>query len=219
MNQKPPYALHSTTPGALAKMRSHIQPYETDVMGLPILVLPDVWSPAYDWSSRFHVAHLPDVRGRACLEIGCGTGIISVFTARTGASRVVAVDINAEAIRNTCLNFKRFNVANGEARLSNAFANVQGMFDVIIWNAPYHGSRPADTLERACTDENYHDVRVFFQKVSDHLQPDGMVIFGFSESGDIPLIETLIAENGFRARHTVSAWQEGCNFVLFFLTR
>ncbi len=214
MNNRPKYALHITTPDALAKMRSHKEPYETVIMGLPILVLPGVWSPAYDWSSLFYIENMPDSRGLDFLEIGCGTGVISVFSARSGAKNVVAVDVNPEAVINTQLNFKRFGIENGEVFQSNVFSNVRGKFDLIAWNAPYHGSRPADMLERGCTDERYQDIRVFFQEVRTYLKPGGKIVFGCSESGDIPLIEALIADNGFRIKRKFSDWRQGYNCVL-----
>lgn len=209
------YKLHYTTPTALERMRSHWAPYETDVRGLNILVLPGVWSPAYDWSSLFYVENLVDVNGLDCLEIGCGTGVISLHAARTGARRVVAVDINPEAVTNTRLNFERSGVTNGEVFQSDGFDSVTGSYDVVIWNAPYHGARPADMLERACTDEEYRDIRSFFRCVAHYLKPGGTVLFGFSESGDLLLIEKLIAEAGFRVKRKLSEWRHGYNCILF----
>jgi release factor glutamine methyltransferase len=219
VNGRPVYSLHSTTPGALAKMRSHKAPYETDVLGVRILVLPNVWSPAYDWSSLFYVENLPQVNGLDFLEIGCGTGVVSVHAARAGVGRIVAVDVNPEAVRNTKLNFERFGVDNGDAFQSDGFSNVTGAFDVVTWNAPYHGARPADMLERGCTDEDYRDIRTFFHEVSSHLKPGGLVVFGFSQSGDLPLIERLIGESGFRVRRRLSDWRQDYNCILFDLVR
>jgi release factor glutamine methyltransferase len=219
MNEKPVYTLHSTTPGALAKMRSHQSPYDTDVMGLPIQVLPNVWSPAYDWSSLFYVENMLDVKGLDFLEIGCGTGVISIFAGRAGAKRVVAVDVNPEAVRNTRLNFERFGITNGETFLSDGFDNVSGKFDIVTWNAPYHGSKPTDLLERGCADEDYHDIRRFFREVSAYLKPSGVVVFGFSESGDLPLVESLIVESGFRIKRKLSDWRQDYNCMLFDLVR
>ena len=44
------------------------------VAKLAIVVLPHVWSPAYDWSSAFYADNLPDLQNRDFLEIGCGHG-------------------------------------------------------------------------------------------------------------------------------------------------
>jgi len=215
INEKPSYTLHSTTPEALAKMRSHKAPYDTRIMGLPILVLPGVWSPAHDWSSLFHIENLPTLKGLDFLEIGCGTGVISVFAARAGAKRIVAVDVSPDAVRNTRLNFERFNVETGEVFQSDGLINVKEKFDVITWNAPYHGSRPADMLERGCADDGYRDIRIFFKQVRAYLNKGGKVVFGFSESGDLPLIESLIANNGLRIRRKLSDWRQDYNCLLF----
>ncbi len=51
-------------------------------------------------------------RGKNVLEIGTGTGMISLFAAKLGASHVVATDINEMAIENTDLNAERQNVAS-----------------------------------------------------------------------------------------------------------
>lgn len=219
MNEKSTYSLHSTTPGALVRMRSHKEPYDTDVMGLPIIVLPNVWSPAYDWSSLFYVENMPKVDGREILEIGCGTGVISVFAGRAGARRIIATDVNVHAVENARLNFERFGVKQAEAIISDGFTNVRGKFDVVTWNAPYHGSKPADILERGCADEDYHDIRAFFRDVSAYLKPGGTVVFGFSESGNLPLIESLIAKNGFRIKRKLSDWRQDYNCMLFDLVR
>lgn len=215
MTDKPEYTLHSTTPGAVAQMREHQVAYDTNVAGLPIIVLPGVWSPAYDWSSAFYIENFPDVTGKSFLEIGCGTGVISVFAGRRGASRVVAVDVNPDAVRNADLNFEKFRIPNAEAFLSDGFGNIRGQFDVITWNAPYHGSRPADLLERGCADEDYRDIRAFFRGVRKFLKPEGTVVFGFSESGDLPLIETLILEANFHIKRRLSDWRQDYNCILF----
>lgn len=215
MSQQPEYTLHWTTPEAVQLMRGHKAEYEVTVAGLPIVVLPNVWSPAYDWSSLFYVENLVEVAGRSFLEIGSGTGVISVFAGRNGASLIVAVDVNEDAVRNTKRNFERFSISNAEAFVSDGFAAIKGKFDVVTWNAPYHGARPTDELERGCTDEDYRDIKAFFREVQDHLNPRGLVVFGFSESGDLPLIRRLISDAGLRIKRELSDWRAGYNCMLF----
>jgi len=149
------------------------------------------------------------------LEIGCGTGVISVFVGRAGAKRIVATDINSEAIRNTKLNFERFGIENRNFFQSDVFNNISGKYDVILWNAPFHGCRPFDMLERGCADHKYHDIQKFFYKARTYLNMGGIIIFGFSESGDLPLIESLITNNGFRIRRKLSDWRQDYNCIIF----
>ncbi len=47
------------------------------------------------------------VAGRAVLDIGCGSGVLAVAAARLGASRVLALDVAAEAVDATSANAAR----------------------------------------------------------------------------------------------------------------
>ena len=51
-------------------------------------------------------------RGKRCLDVGCGTGILSVQLALNGADEVLAIDIQREAIGNTMTNAFRNGVAD-----------------------------------------------------------------------------------------------------------
>jgi len=191
------YTLHATTPDALTHMRAHKEPYNTVVKGLPILVLPGVWSPAYDWSSLFHIESMPNLKGLDLLEIGSGTGIISVFAARSGAKKIVAVDINPKAVRNTQLNFSRFGIENAEVIQSDVFSNVRGKFDLIYGTHHIMVVNQVTCLSAVVLNERVIETFAFFSKVGNILKPWGKVVFGCSASGDIPLIESLIAETVF----------------------
>jgi S-methylmethionine-dependent homocysteine/selenocysteine methylase len=50
-------------------------------------------------------------RGRSCLDVGCGTGLLSVQLALDGAERVHAIDINRRAVANTLANAFRNGVS------------------------------------------------------------------------------------------------------------
>ena len=92
-----------------------------------------VYEPAED--SWLMVNHLPEIK-ETVLEIGCGTGIISVHLAFKGA-QVTAVDLNPKAVEAT-----RFNSTNNGVKIEvlegDMFAPVEDRrFGTIVCNPPY----------------------------------------------------------------------------------
>ena len=189
------------------------------------VVFPGVWSPLYDRSSFFHVQHLPEVRGRSFLEVGCGCGVISVAAALAGARRVVAVDINDCALKNTRENFQKHGFSEGEFVLerSDIFDTLtqhfrpQLGFDVILYNSPYHGSVPQDLLESSAADADYDGLARFLAQARDWLAPEGVVVLGASTTGDEDLV-LLVVERGWKIQKAVhSVWREGYDSKIYFL--
>ncbi len=92
-----------------------------------------VYEPAED--SWLMANHLPDLKG-SVLEIGCGTGIVSISLAKRGL-KVTAVDKNPKAVEAT-----RFNSINNNVEIEilegDMFAPVSGRkFGTIVCNPPY----------------------------------------------------------------------------------
>ena len=92
-----------------------------------------VYEPAED---SWLISHnLPDFKGTV-LEIGCGSGIISIHLAKRG-NIVTAIDINPKAVEATIVNAKNNNL-NIEILEGNMFTPVQGRkFENIVCNPPY----------------------------------------------------------------------------------
>lgn len=64
----------------------------------------------HDWEAGFALAqyvmsHAAAIKGQQCLELGCGTGLVSMCLHLSGASSVVATDGNAAAVDNCSHNF------------------------------------------------------------------------------------------------------------------
>ena len=213
------YKLHSTTQPALQQMRAHKENYEVELRGMSIIVEPGVWSPAYDWSGQFMIDNLPDFTGKDVLEVGSGSGLISVYAGRSGAKQITSVDINPKAVENTSMNFRKHGIKCGCAFVSDGFSKVRGDFDVVIFNAPYHGCKPADLLEYACADEDYRALRGFFHDVLNHLRQDGVIMLGFSESGDMELFRSLITKYKLEVRRELSEWKHEYNCMVFELSK
>ncbi|HEY7750887.1 MAG TPA: class I SAM-dependent methyltransferase, partial [Ignavibacteriaceae bacterium] len=70
------------------------------------------------------------------LEIGCGTGLLSVLISKI-ANNVTSVDINNRALEFTNLNARINGIDNITTKQSNVYSGVEGKFDLIISNPPY----------------------------------------------------------------------------------
>jgi release factor glutamine methyltransferase len=89
------------------------------------------------------------IQFKKVLEIGCGSGFISILCAKLGAS-VTAVDVNAAAIDITLSNAKQNHVYI-QAFSSDLFACIKEKFDVIIFNAPYLPENSEDIITKKHT--------------------------------------------------------------------
>lgn len=132
------------------------------------------------------------------LEIGCGTGIISVALAKR-ASSGIGVDINDLAVENSKFNAESHNVKNIQFLRSNVFENVNGKFEVIVCNPPYTNHEISDNIDRMYWDPNDEMKRTFFKEVGNFLKENGRIYFGWADFGDIDvdLPLKLADENGF----------------------
>jgi methylase of polypeptide subunit release factors len=192
--------IHVTTRPYLNKVNLHQEAYEVDVFGESITVFPGVMSPKYDWAGVYMIDYLPkDFTGQDVLELGPGTGLVSVFVGLRGANSVTAVDINPVAIENTRFNFEKFETKNSYAVVSDVFSNAPSKkYDSIIFNLPYHDGVPQNDLEKGVIDANYDAMRKFFSGAKDFLKEDGLLYVGFSQSGNLQQFHAEVQENGLR---------------------
>jgi release factor glutamine methyltransferase len=74
-------------------------------------------------------------RGERILEIGCGSGIVSMHCARNGGI-VTCGDINKKAVILTRKNMA-LNSLYADVVETDIYSNIKGRFDTIIFNLPY----------------------------------------------------------------------------------
>jgi release factor glutamine methyltransferase len=91
----------------LKKSLKHKKPYTVSILDKNFIVLPKVFSPKYFFDTEIFAKNLPIEKNSSFLEIGPGTGIISVVACFKGAKKVVAIDINPQAVKNTSLNIQK----------------------------------------------------------------------------------------------------------------
>lgn len=190
-------------------------PYEAEVLGVPIVVLADVFSPRYLPGAEPFTRLLRFTPGIDFLEIGPGTGAIALQAALAGARRVLAIDINPAAVANTQANIDKHGLGDRmEVREGDVFEPLRPgeAFDLIFWNVPFGyvepGSYDPTPLQRSCLDPGYEATRRYIHQGPRHLNPGGRLVLGFSSMiGRFELVQRIAAEAGLEAR--ITAVEEG----------
>lgn len=179
----------------------------THICAVPFQILPNVFSPVYSSDTGWFAEKIaPLTKGKRFLEIGVGSGVISCLAALNGSSKVVATDINPEAIKNTLLNAKNLSVTIS-ARLGSVFDPItpDELFDVIFWNHPFHCSsedkNSGDMLLASVFDTNYRFLEIYFREGRTHLAKDGILLLGSSNVARIRLIKELAETYRYKQVH------------------
>jgi release factor glutamine methyltransferase len=96
---------------------------------------PEVYEPSDDTFLLAKVVGDEVRAGDKFLEIGCGTGVVSIAAGRKGA-QVTATDANPHAVRLAWQNGRQ-NVVGVHALEADLMQDVPGPFDVVAFNPPY----------------------------------------------------------------------------------
>ena len=157
------------------------------VHGAPLVVLPGVFDGARLRTGAFLADTLNAVTcppGTRALDLGTGSGIGAMVAARYGA-RVIATDINPEAVRCAKINALAHHLEDRiETRLGDLFEPVRGeRFDLILFNPPYFRGRPRDLPDHAWRSPDAFDR--FVRELPAHLTPGGRALVVLSSDGDI----------------------------------
>ena len=137
--------------------------------------------------------------GDRVLDMGTGSGVNAILAATRGAD-VLAVDTNPRAVDAARLNVTSNGVEDRvEVRHSDVFSEVDGTFDLIVFDPPFRWFRPRDLLESAISDENYQAMTRFVRQARLHLSAHGRMLIFFGTSGDLGYLKNLMREEGFSA--------------------
>lgn len=154
------------------------------VQGVPLVVTPSVFNPRLPRTGAFLAAYLDaqHLAGAEVLDMGTGCGVCAIVAARR-ARRVVAVDINAAAVRcargNALLNDAAERV---EVRHGDLFAPVAGeRFDLIVFNPPFLRGTARDDRDRAWRSADVAER--FAAGIAAHLKPGGSALVVLSTFG------------------------------------
>jgi len=127
--------------------------------------------------------------GDEVLDIGTGAGIQAIFAAEK-ASKVVATDLNQDAVDDTIYNAKFHNLEHKiEARQGDLFGPVKEgeKFDVIIFNIDYPYNEKGSALWEV------HER--FFREVKKYMKPHATIYYQAGWLWNIPKIVNMIESN------------------------
>ena len=144
--------------------------------------------------------------GQSVLEIGTGSGIVSMYASLL-TDDVTATDINYNALELAEKNFKINNIDTIKLEFGDLFEPVKDQkFDVILFNTPY---LPTDSDDIINDDLNYafdggldgrNVIDRFINQVSNHLNDKGIVQMIQSSLSDNEKTLNMFDRNGFIAK-------------------
>lgn len=172
---------------------------EEDFYGRSFKVLKDVLIPRQDTeiSVETLLKIIKNSKINNMLEIGCGTGIVSISVDLETKIDVTAIDISKRAIENSIINKEKLG-SGIKIMKSDLFSNIKESFDLIYSNPPYIKSDEIEKLQvevrkhepRLALDggeDGLHFYRKIIEKAPEYLNDRGYLVFeiGHDEAKDI----------------------------------
>lgn len=154
-------------------------------------IRPTVFNPKDFVSSEVFVNYIKsmDLDGSNILDMGAGSGVVSIFAASKGAM-CTAVDINPVAVK--CINeniIQNHFTKKITAVESDLFESrlLQGkLYDIIFFNPPYYKGSPGNNFERAFKGgPKLEVIDRFLEDAKNFLVPQGSLCILISSDMDV----------------------------------
>ena len=172
--------------------------------------MEEVYAPQEDSFLLMSCIIKEDLKGKRCLDMGCGSGVQSEAMARSGAADITAADVNEGALKAT---EERLGKLGKKVFLvkSDLFSNVSGLFDFVAFNPPYV---PSDKIKWRDLDGGKDGREVidrFIEDLPARLVPGGACLLLISSLNMEEEVKKRLEKKGFLV--VVCAWKK-----LFFET-
>ena len=163
------------------------------------------WDPRDTPSLRKLIRTSNICSNKTVMEIGVGTGLLSLCALQNGAAKVVGTDINPAAFANAKYNatglrlHERFDCRLVTKEKPGAFEIIKPdeKFDLIISNPPWVNQKPNSDFEFALYDPGFHLLKTLLDGLPRHLKPGGKVLLAYGSVSGIKAVQKLAAERGY----------------------
>jgi release factor glutamine methyltransferase len=159
-----------------------------------------VFHPAFYLSTKHLIQFISkkEIAGKQVLEIGSGSGIVSIYAAKQKKAIVTAVDISSSAVITTSENARR-NKTEFTILRSDLFENVpQKEYDYLLVNPPYYAKPAANESEYAWNaGENLNYFIRFFEALKGFTNINSITWMVLSDECDLIKIESICKNAGY----------------------
>ena len=163
------------------------------------------WEPDDTASLRDLIVNDQIAAGRDVLEIGTGTGLISVLCAQNSATKVIATDINPAAVANAQYNVAmlaedyQVEVRVVEKESPQAFACIKKdeRFDLIISNPPWEDGKVTKPDEHAFYDPDFVLMDSLLDGLPNHLAVGGRCLLAYGHKPALIRLEREVKARGY----------------------
>ncbi|MDQ3111586.1 MAG: methyltransferase [Bacteroidota bacterium] len=184
---------------------------------ITVNIPPGVFHPGFFFSTKLLITFLEkqQLSGKRFLEMGSGSGMISIFAAQQKAV-VTACDISPLAVECTLGNAKNNGVSISVFQ-SDLFSSLPAQqFDIIAVNPPYYKKNPASIAENAWyCGENLEYFRAFFCQAKKFISASSDIFMVLSDECDLHGIQAIANENDLTFTLCVqkrTMWEQGFIF-------
>lgn len=198
------------------------KPRKFSYQNIEVLVHPEVFPPHLTLSTKILLDFISeiDIQNKTFLELGCGSGIISLFASKKGAI-VTASDINKTALEYLEEASKKQQLKL-QCIASDLFENInEKHFDFIIINPPYYPKNPESIKEKAWfCGEDFEYFKNLFQQIPVYLSEENTTFMILSEDCEIEKIKSIATQNGIDFQRVFSTKKAGeLNFIFRLTTK
>ena len=167
--------------------------------GISLSIPPEVFHPGFFFSTQMLLDYIQSMplKEKNFLELGCGSGLISIVAAKQHA-KVVATDINPVAVELLKKN-SHDNTVEIEIILSDLFEKIPvQQFDIIAINPPYYKKTPIKHSDYAwLCGENGEYFSELFKNLENYIHPASEVLMVLFDGCDMDMINGYASANGF----------------------